>query len=335
MNCFAFVMVIIGNGIVVHAQETARHILPAFSFYGDKGEDIEHWKSLDGLTTNGESIFINSRDEAIIEVDQGGYLVRKIGRLGHGPGEYDLRHAMAAVGDHLWVMTPSHMLHYEEGIFLSEFRLGANPRALQSISLVPGAKHFDLVGNQMMLPLGVDGRPGQIATLFSTNGAIRKKIHDKGFDKKKLYLSPWAQMTMWQFHEGVWYGAYAYLPRVVTYDRNGKQGQGFEIESRPIKKYLERFHDRTIEPKRKNIPLFFGFQIFEGDLFLSASMELHRIAPSGRLKALYRFKPMDEPEVQPPRPISLPNFAILDSRSIILGNQYMGGRLFIAKLPED
>lgn len=163
----------------------------------------------------------------------------------------------------------------------------------------------------------------------------RDDIADKGFDKKNLYLSPWAQMTMWQFHDGTWYGAYSYLPRVVTYDRNGKQGQTFEVESPFVSEYMKKFKDNSIEPKRKNVPLFFGFQIFEGDLFLSSGKALHRFSPNGRLKALFQFKPMDESEAASLQYVSLPIFFILDSREIILANVYFGGKLFVAKLPKD
>jgi len=303
-------------------------------------ENAGYWRPLRHLTSNGESIFAVGLSDPIYEIDTKGNAIGTIGGLGKGPGEYLQVFGMAAKGKQLWVLSENRIMAYRNGQFEGQKRLQTHDTLLFFARSDLGDNTFDIANGQVVLPFGETPKPGQIGSVYDLEGNFLKVVEDPGFDASLLKLSYLAQKTMWQHHDGIWHCAYMYLPRIAIYDSNFQFIGAVEFETPIIRDYLsDRLYNPKLEKKRKNIPLFHKFQVYEGEAYLAAEKALHRVDPtSGEMKSLIQFKPTgsdayENTDNPTPRMYAMQFFHIFNDRRIVTGSLGMTGMLFVGKLP--
>jgi len=299
-----------------------------------------YWQVLRHLTADGKRIYAVGLTDPIYMLDADGSVIETVGGRGKGPGEYGLVFGLHARDGRLWALSDGHLKRYRDGRFEAQHRLRAHDSLLYFARSASGDNTFEVANNRIVLPFGEAPKRGQIGSVYDLEGRFLQAVEDPEFDGSVLDLSPWAQKTMWQYHDGLWFCAYMYLPRLAIFDEDFRYQGAVTFDSPVIQEHLsEHLYNPRRERRRKNLGLFLQFQIFEGDAFLSAQRALHRIDPTtGEVRSLIEFKPtgpeayedLDDPT---PRRYAMPFFVILEDRRIVVGNSRLSGMLFAGLLP--
>jgi len=303
--------------------------LPVTSFYHDTEEHpAEYWQSTFYLETDGDNVIVNNMRGPLIEIDGDGYFVRTIGRIGEGPGEYgSVCFGVSAREDSVVVIDDSSVVFFEDGSFQRQITY-RQPETFHSTNPFR-CRSFDVGGGKLLIPWPRETRPGQIATVCDLDGKPEKTVIDDVVDTRMLELSPWSQSTHWRYEGGLWYCAYMFQPRIAVFDERFEKLGDIRFESPETIAYERDFYasDRSsVFNPRRNIPLFFSFQVRERTGYLMAQGLLHEIdLESGELVGLYRFYAPDHPEIGKQPYYNFPFFAVLDGDRIVMATP--GGNL--------
>jgi len=314
--------------------------LPVTSFYKDTPDHpAEYWQSTFYLESDGSNVYVNNMRGPVLQIDNRGFYQGTVGGLGKGPGEYGtICFGITARDNSVVLMDDNRVIFYEDNRFVHQFTY-KRPDHFHSTNPFL-CRSFDVSDSVVVIPWADQAEPGFVATVYDHQGNPLETVIDEDVDVSMLRLSPWSQSTHWRHDNGFWYAAYMFTPRIAIYDEAFDKIGEITIASPATLGYERDFFatDRkNVTNPRRNIPLFFSFQVHEGTGWLMAQELLHRIdLTTGEVTGLYRFSAPGHPEIGDRPYYNFPYFAVLDDNRVVLATIYgsLDGELFTVQIPD-
>ncbi len=292
------------------------------------------------IDTNGKELFILLRNEpGVIQIDAQGRFIRRIGRLGNGPGELGRYgcEAMAVEGQAVWLLKASYtdLFYFESGEFLQQFKVDSFQLPSQSWPPNFAFSQDDVV-------LQVYPRTQKLAGVYGYGGERRRYVGDiLPIEIEFLRTNPALNNTYWDRDGDRWHCLFAYRPIWRVFDKDFELVKEFHIHGPEIEAFEEKYLKNKKDPNfSMPKPHFTDFKVIGGFAYLLSDSALYQMdLESGKtLNRVYFFGKGYEFEKHGTTPVDrlhFDAFAVLDSGTLVLANagEIWGHDLWQVQLP--
>lgn len=285
------------------------------------GGEIFYLSSIDQIETSEGRVFVRGlRETTLLEIDERGTVLQKLGRKGEGPGEWGKFGVLAlgASGDEVWGITPEgRALGYQGGQFSGSFSL---PPLAWNISL--SSNEFALSDQFLVVP--ALGNAGYLATIYDRKGT---KVRDLGeplaFDDEATTFNPQLNTTLWTYHNGAYYALFRFYPMLLQVSADFSKIRQIPLDHPDFADAQKGRTNVDDSPQQYHgAPLFTDFQVGEDRVWVMSSGALYELdLATGRFLEKTRFigGSSDFGDVQG-KVVDLPRFARLPSGKLLLAH---------------
>ncbi len=314
-----------------------------------ESEDPFFLQSLNQIETDGSNIFIRGMDEfQIVVIDPSGHVLNRIGSHGQGPGEFDNDVTAISIdraSKQLWILSNLRnklSLYSLDGAFIKSFKSAIRSNGCswhptsnvfasnKGITITPWCSQIE----NEALGLVADHRDNKAYHV----GKLPKQVDMAALQVQRAFYD-----TFWIYSKPNWYCVFMFQPVYKVFNDQFELLKTIEVQDNAIQyQFSESMQGLHSDKTNSLLPIFTDVKTFKGYIWLMvAPRRLLQVNPgTGEVKHVYEFigKGNDFPKNADGSNkccLTMPLFAILDNKTIILGHQSLlwDHDLWAAKLP--